>query len=95
MAQMVGQALTRLGCTPVLAAQSPGGSTEDELTEMLVDRGVSGMIFMSGLHADTTADTARYGRLHEHCRSSWSTVIPRRSARRSCRATTAAPWTWP
>jgi DNA-binding LacI/PurR family transcriptional regulator len=23
------------------------------------------MIFMSGLHADTTADTARYGRLHE------------------------------
>ncbi|MFE1444032.1 LacI family DNA-binding transcriptional regulator [Streptomyces sp. NPDC058739] len=65
MAQVIGQALTRLGCTPVLAAQSPGGSTEDELTEMLVDRGVSGMIFLSGLHADTTADPARYGRLHE------------------------------
>ncbi|MFI9151590.1 LacI family DNA-binding transcriptional regulator [Streptomyces sp. NPDC053367] len=65
MAQVVGQALTRLGCTPVLATQSPGGSTEDELTEMLVDRGASGMIFVSGLHADTTADTGRYARLRE------------------------------
>jgi LacI family transcriptional regulator, repressor for deo operon, udp, cdd, tsx, nupC, and nupG len=63
LAQVIGQALTRQGYTPVLATQTPGGSTEDELTEMLVDRGVSGIIFVSGLHADTTADMRRYERL--------------------------------
>ncbi|MFE1250836.1 LacI family DNA-binding transcriptional regulator [Streptomyces sp. NPDC058735] len=65
MAQVMGQALTRQGYTPVLATQTPGGSTEDELTEMLVSRGVCGIVFVSGLHADTTADTARYDRLRE------------------------------
>ncbi|MGI5249946.1 LacI family DNA-binding transcriptional regulator [Actinacidiphila glaucinigra] len=63
-AQVIGQALTRQGYTPVLATQTPGGSTEDELVEMLVERGVAGIIFVSGLHADSTADTARYDRLH-------------------------------
>ncbi|MEE1928606.1 LacI family DNA-binding transcriptional regulator [Streptomyces sp. TRM 70351] len=62
-AQVIAQALTRQGYTPVLATQTPGGSTEDELTEMLVERGVSGIIFVSGLHADTTADTQRYEKL--------------------------------
>ncbi|MEU6842754.1 LacI family DNA-binding transcriptional regulator [Streptomyces sp. NPDC046716] len=64
LAQVVVQALTRQGYTPVLATQTPGGSTEDELTEMLVERGVGGIIYVSGLHADTTADTGRYERLH-------------------------------
>jgi DNA-binding LacI/PurR family transcriptional regulator len=63
MAQDIGQALTRQGYTPVLATQSPGGPTEDELVEMLVERGVAGIIFASGLHADSTADTGRYARL--------------------------------
>ena len=63
LAQVIGQALIRQGYTPVLATQTPGGSTEDELTEMLVDRGVSGIIFVSGLHADTTADMDRYEQL--------------------------------
>ncbi|MEU3552764.1 LacI family DNA-binding transcriptional regulator [Streptomyces fragilis] len=63
LAQVIGQALTRQGYTPVLATQTPGGSTEDELTEMLVDRGVDGIIFVSGLHADTSADMGRYERL--------------------------------
>ncbi|MEV0279289.1 LacI family DNA-binding transcriptional regulator [Streptomyces sp. NPDC050610] len=62
-AQVIGQALTRQGYTPVLATQTPGGSTEDELTELLVERGVAGIIFVSGLHADTTADPRRYERL--------------------------------
>ncbi|MFJ6247732.1 MULTISPECIES: LacI family DNA-binding transcriptional regulator [unclassified Streptomyces] len=60
LAQVIGQALTRQGYTPVLATQTPGGSTEDELTDMLVERGVAGIIFVSGLHADTTADMSRY-----------------------------------
>ncbi|MCK1796189.1 LacI family transcriptional regulator [Streptomyces sp. XM4193] len=62
-AQVISQALTRQGYTPVLATQTPGGSTEDELTEMLVDRGVAGVIYVSGLHADTTAGTQRYEKL--------------------------------
>ncbi|MTE18767.1 LacI family DNA-binding transcriptional regulator [Streptomyces sp. TRM43335] len=62
-AQVIGEALTRQGYTPVLATQTPGGSTEDELTEMLVERGVAGIIFVSGLHADTSADTQRYEQL--------------------------------
>ncbi|GAA1897574.1 LacI family DNA-binding transcriptional regulator [Streptomyces sodiiphilus] len=65
-AQVIGQALTRQGYTPVLATQTPGGSTEDELTGMLVERGVAGIIFVSGLHADTSADTERYERLRAH-----------------------------
>jgi DNA-binding LacI/PurR family transcriptional regulator len=47
----------------VLCTQTPGGSTEDELTDALVDRGVNGIIFVSGLHADSTADTDRYVKL--------------------------------
>lgn len=62
-AQVIAQGLTRQGYTPVLATQTPGGSTEDELTELLVERGVSGIIFVSGLHADSTADMQRYARL--------------------------------
>ncbi|MER5974313.1 LacI family DNA-binding transcriptional regulator [Streptomyces sp. NPDC002055] len=62
-AQVIGQALTREGYTPVLATQTPGGATEDELTELLVDRGVAGIIFISGLHADTSADAQRYEQL--------------------------------
>ncbi|GAA2250667.1 LacI family DNA-binding transcriptional regulator [Streptomyces atrovirens] len=64
LAEVMGRALTRRGYTPVLATQTPGGSSEDELTDMLVSRGVAGIIFVSGLHADTTADTGRYDRLH-------------------------------
>jgi DNA-binding LacI/PurR family transcriptional regulator len=66
LAQVIGQALTRQGYTPVLATQTPGGSTEDELTEMLVERDVSGIIFVSGLHADTSAYMGRYERLRAH-----------------------------
>lgn len=62
-AQVICQVLTQHGWTPVLATQSPGGATEDELTELLVDRGVSGIVFVSGLHANTSADMERYARL--------------------------------
>jgi DNA-binding LacI/PurR family transcriptional regulator len=62
-AQVIERVLTRVGYTPVLCTQTPGGSTEDELTDALVDRGVNGIIFVSGLHADSTADTDRYVKL--------------------------------
>lgn len=62
-AQVIEQALSGYGYTPVLGTQLPGGATEDELVDQLVERGVTGIIFLSGLHADVTADPGRYSRL--------------------------------
>jgi DNA-binding LacI/PurR family transcriptional regulator len=62
-AQVIEQVLAGHGYTPVLCTQSPGGATEDELVEQLVERGVTGVVFMSGLHADTSADPGRYTKL--------------------------------
>ncbi|WP_461034593.1 LacI family DNA-binding transcriptional regulator [Streptomyces mayteni] len=62
-AQVIEQVLAGHGYTPVLCTQSPGGATEDDLVDQLVERGVTGIVFLSGLHADTTADPARYARL--------------------------------
>ena len=62
-AQVIEQSLSGNGYTPVLGTQMPGGATEDELVAQLVDRSVTGIIFLSGLHADLTADPARYARL--------------------------------
>src|SRR5687767_14558262 len=62
-AQTIESALSQSGFTPVLCTQTPGGVTEDEYVEMLLDRQVSGIVFVSGLHADTTADHERYRRL--------------------------------
>ncbi|MCX5201627.1 LacI family transcriptional regulator [Streptomyces sp. NBC_00237] len=59
-AQIIEQQLAGRGYTPILCTQIPGGATEDELVEQLVDRGVGGIIFLSGLHADLSTDPARY-----------------------------------
>jgi alanine racemase len=64
-AQVIEAALSQHGYTPVLCTQSPSGATEDEYVEMLLERGVSGIIFVSGLHADTGADHLRYQALVE------------------------------
>jgi len=62
-AQVIESALAQTGYTPVLCTQTPGGVTEDEYVDMLLDRQVSGIVFVAGLHADTTADHERYQRL--------------------------------
>ncbi|MFE1960959.1 LacI family DNA-binding transcriptional regulator [Streptomyces sp. NPDC059479] len=62
-AQAVEQLLAGHGYTPLLCTQLPGGATEDELVEQLVEREVDGIVFLSGLHADTSADPARYAAL--------------------------------
>ena len=64
-AQVIESALSQRGYTPVLCTQSPSGATEEEYVEMLLERGVSGIIFVSGLHADTGADHERYQLLVE------------------------------
>jgi LacI family transcriptional regulator, repressor for deo operon, udp, cdd, tsx, nupC, and nupG len=62
-AQVIESNLAQSGYTPVLCTQTPGGVTEDEYVEMLLDRQVSGIVFVSGLHADTAADHERYRKL--------------------------------
>lgn len=64
-AQEIEQLLAASGHTPLLCTQTPGGTSEDEYIEMLVDRGVAGIIFVSGRHADTGGDVTRYQRLRE------------------------------
>jgi DNA-binding LacI/PurR family transcriptional regulator len=62
-AQLIEQALSGHGYTPVLGTQMPGGATEDELVDQLVEHGVTGIVFLSGLHADLSADPGRYAKL--------------------------------
>lgn len=62
-AQSIESVLSTMGYTPLLCTQSHGGTTEDEYVEMLLDHSVDGIVFVSGLHADTQADVDRYRRL--------------------------------
>jgi DNA-binding LacI/PurR family transcriptional regulator len=64
-AQVIETALVRHGFTPVLCTHTPGGVHEDDYVQMLLDRGVAGIIYISGQHADTTTDPSRYVRLRD------------------------------
>jgi len=64
-AQTIESSLAHHQFTPVLCTQTPGGVHEDDYVQMLLDRGVAGIIYVSGLHADTTADPERYRRLRD------------------------------
>lgn len=64
-AQVIDDALASRRFTPVLCTQSPGGISEDEYVESLLDHGVAGILFVSGRHADTRADHERYKALIE------------------------------
>lgn len=59
-AQHLERGLVQHGYSSVLCPQTPDGLHEDEYVAMLLDRGVSGIVFVSGLHADATADSQRY-----------------------------------
>ncbi len=62
-AQVIESELAHHGYTPVLCTQTPGGVHEDDYTQLLLERGVAGIVFVSGLHADSTADPGRYAAL--------------------------------
>ncbi len=59
-AQVIDDVLASRRYTPVLCTQSPGGISEDEYVESLLDHGVAGIVFVSGRHADVRADHDRY-----------------------------------
>ncbi len=62
-AQVIESVLAQCGYTSGAVHRTAGGVTEDEYVEMLLDRQVNGIVFVSGLHADTTADHDRYRKL--------------------------------
>ena len=64
-AQALETHLAAAGYTPVLCTQTPGGVHEDEYVQMLLDRGVAAIIFISGYHADTRSGVERYLALRE------------------------------
>jgi len=64
-AQVMETLIAQYGYTPVLCTQTPGGVSEDEYVDLLLGRGVAGIIFVSGMHADATADHAAYRGLVE------------------------------
>ena len=64
-AQEIETQLAAANFTPVLCTQTPGGVHEDEYVQMLLARGVSAIIFVSGFHADSTASTERYTALRD------------------------------
>lgn len=57
--------MLRQGYTPLFGTQFAAGSTEDSLVEGIMSQGVAGLVFVSGLHADLTANTQRYQNLIE------------------------------
>lgn len=59
-AQRIETALARHGYTPVLCTLTPGGVHEDAYVRMLLDRNVSGIVFVSGIHANLDTDPGRY-----------------------------------
>lgn len=63
MAQVLETAFAQQGFTAVLCTQTPGGIGEDEYVAMLTELGVSGIVFVCGLHSDATASPERYQEL--------------------------------
>ncbi|ACQ80036.1 transcriptional regulator, LacI family [Beutenbergia cavernae DSM 12333] len=63
-AQSIETVLAHHGYTPMLCTQTSSGATEDEYVETLLAADAAGIVFVSGLHADTQAPVDRYERLH-------------------------------
>jgi LacI family transcriptional regulator, repressor for deo operon, udp, cdd, tsx, nupC, and nupG len=62
-AQAIEARLARYDLTTFVCTATVDGTAEDDYIAMLEDRGASGLIIVSGVHADTTADHATYHRL--------------------------------
>lgn len=62
-AQVIESGLAQWGYTALLCTRAPGWISEEEYIDLLREHGVAGIIFVSGVHADTTADVSRYPEL--------------------------------
>ena len=96
-AQVIESVLAQAGYTPVLCTQTPGGVTEDEYVEMLLDRQVSGIVFVSGparRHHRRPRALPQAGRPQAADRADQRLRRRHRGAR-SSPATTGPPASWP
>lgn len=59
-AQVIQQRLVAKGYTALLCTQAPGGVAEEDYLPMLLAHGVSGIIFVSGKHAESNSDISAY-----------------------------------
>jgi LacI family transcriptional regulator, repressor for deo operon, udp, cdd, tsx, nupC, and nupG len=59
-AQRIESQLALQSYTPLLCTQTPGGISEEEYVTTLLEQGVAGIIFVSGLHADTSHHHEQY-----------------------------------
>ncbi len=64
-ATLITTTLANYGYNSLLSCLSPSGVTEAESVDLLTERGVRGIIFVSGGHADTTISHERYRALTE------------------------------
>jgi DNA-binding LacI/PurR family transcriptional regulator len=64
-AEVVGAALAQRGFTPVLCTQTAGGVSEADYVDLLLQQGVSGIVFVGGLYAEEDAPHEHYARLAE------------------------------
>ena len=64
-AQVISLGLAQHGYTSVLCTQTAGTAGEDQYVQMLLDRQVAGIIFVSGIHAVAATDISRYTSLTE------------------------------
>ncbi len=63
LAEVVGGALAQRGFTPVLCTLTPGGLSEADYVEMLLQQQASGIVFAGGLYAEADAPHDHYHRL--------------------------------
>lgn len=57
--------IARAGGLPLLCTQTPGGTSEADYLHALLERGINGMVFVSGRHADHRGDLVRYAELRD------------------------------
>lgn len=65
-AQAIESRLAREGLTTVLCTSTPSGMGETDYLDVLQDHAVTGIVLISGEHADTTVDHTRYHDLRDH-----------------------------
>ena len=64
-AQAIDRNLDAFGYSQLLSTRQLGQPAEQASIDMLQQQGVSGIIFVSGIHSDTTAETAQYHNLRQ------------------------------
>lgn len=64
-AQALGPNFARRGFSPLVGAESEGGLNEDEYIDIFIEAGASGLLFISGRHADSNQPVKRYQELRD------------------------------